>query len=58
MIELWIKQLREEEQDGECCSIFDNFYCRLTFSNRWIWRPNVEEGYTVKEAYNILTLSN
>ncbi|MCI22947.1 hypothetical protein A2U01_0044125, partial [Trifolium medium] len=23
-------------------------------SDKWIWRPNIKEGFTVKWAYNIL----
>jgi hypothetical protein len=50
---LWVW---EEEMLGECRRLLNNIYLHHSMSDRWIWQPDIGEGYTVCGAYQLLTL--
>ncbi|GAU22735.1 hypothetical protein TSUD_138600, partial [Trifolium subterraneum] len=54
---VWRRQLRgwEEESLRECQTLLFNISLQDQFSDRWQWRPDPIEGYTVRGAYQLLT---
>jgi hypothetical protein len=41
--------------DGECCLLLNTFIVHTDVSDRWQWLPDIGGGYTVSNAYQILT---
>ncbi|GAU42165.1 hypothetical protein TSUD_89640 [Trifolium subterraneum] len=54
---VWRRQLRawEEEMLGECQSLLLTISLQAHSSNRWIWQPDLDRGYTVRGVYQLLT---
>ncbi|CAJ2674421.1 unnamed protein product [Trifolium pratense] len=53
----WRRQLRawEEEMLGECQAFLLTISLQDHVSDRWQWRTDLEDGYTVRGAYQFLT---
>ncbi|GAU21182.1 hypothetical protein TSUD_10990 [Trifolium subterraneum] len=53
----WRRQLWawEEEELAECKALLLNVILQLNISDRWIWRHDIENGYSVMVAYALLT---
>ncbi|CAJ2669290.1 unnamed protein product [Trifolium pratense] len=53
----WRRQLRawEEEMLGECQAFLLTISLQDHVSDRWQWRVDMEDGYTVRGAYQLLT---
>ncbi|WJX94027.1 hypothetical protein P8452_75492 [Trifolium repens] len=53
----WRRQLRgwEEEELRECQSLLLTRYVQDQSSDRWLWQPEADKGYTVRGAYQLLT---
>ncbi|CAJ2644534.1 unnamed protein product [Trifolium pratense] len=53
----WRRQLRawEEEMLGECQAFLLTISLQDHVSDRWQWRADLEDGYTVRSAYQLLT---
>ena len=49
---LWVW---EEDMLEECRCLLNNIFLQHSVSDRWIWQPDIEEGYTVCGAYQLLT---
>ncbi|GAU10297.1 hypothetical protein TSUD_420400, partial [Trifolium subterraneum] len=54
---VWRRQLWawEEEMLGECQALLHNFVLQDQSFDVWHWRPDPIRGYSVREAYQILT---
>ncbi|CAJ2637850.1 unnamed protein product [Trifolium pratense] len=54
---VWRRQLRawEEELLGECQSLLLNIFLQAHSVDRWQWRPDLDTGYSVRGAYQLLT---
>ncbi|GAU25874.1 hypothetical protein TSUD_164150 [Trifolium subterraneum] len=54
---VWRRQLRawEEEMLGECQSLLLTISLQAHSSDRWIWQPDLDRGYTVCGVYQLLT---
>ncbi|KAK2370489.1 hypothetical protein QL285_083537 [Trifolium repens] len=55
---VWRRQLRgweEEEELRECQSLLLTISLQVQFPDRWQWQPDVDSGYTVRGAYQLLT---
>ena len=39
----------------ECRSLLNNIFLQHSVSDRWIWQPDIGEGYTICGAYQLLT---
>ncbi|GAU10877.1 hypothetical protein TSUD_425420, partial [Trifolium subterraneum] len=54
---VWRQPLRawEEEMLGECQTLLLTVSLQDQFSDRWQWRPDLDRGYTVRGAYQLLT---
>ncbi|CAJ2668646.1 unnamed protein product [Trifolium pratense] len=52
----WQRQLRawEEELLGECQSLLSNISLQALSLDRWQWYPDLDTGYTVRGAYQLL----
>ncbi|XP_045802968.1 uncharacterized protein LOC123896645 [Trifolium pratense] len=53
----WRRQLRawEEELLGECQAFLLTISLQDHVSDRWLWRTDLDDGYTVRDAYQLLT---
>ncbi|CAJ2627870.1 unnamed protein product [Trifolium pratense] len=53
----WRRQLRawEEEMLGECQAFLLTISLQDHVSDRWQWRADLDDGYTVRSAYQLLT---
>ncbi|GAU14317.1 hypothetical protein TSUD_308770 [Trifolium subterraneum] len=53
----WRRQLWvwEEEMLRECQTLLLNISLQVQSSDRWQWKPDPDEGYTVRGAYQFLT---
>ncbi|PNX58735.1 receptor-like protein kinase ANXUR2, partial [Trifolium pratense] len=53
----WRRQLRawEEEMLGECQAFLLTISLQDHVSDRWQWRADLDDGYTVRGAYQLLT---
>jgi len=40
---------------GECHLLLNTFVVQIDVSDRWQWLPDIMGGYTVRDAYQILT---
>ncbi|GAU28621.1 hypothetical protein TSUD_55650 [Trifolium subterraneum] len=45
----------EEELLGECQTLLFTISLQAHSLDRWLWRPDVDDGYTVRGAYQLLT---
>jgi hypothetical protein len=45
----------KEELLAECRLLLNNIVLQSNVSDRWIWKPDIVGGYTVREAYQLLT---
>ncbi|GAU37762.1 hypothetical protein TSUD_102790 [Trifolium subterraneum] len=54
---VWRQPLRawEEEMLEECQTLLLTVSLQDHFSDRWEWRPDLDSGYTVRGAYQLLT---
>jgi hypothetical protein len=54
---VWRRQLRgwEEEELRECQSLLLTVSLQVQFPDRWQWHPDIDSGYTVRGAYQLLT---
>ncbi|GAU10785.1 hypothetical protein TSUD_426140, partial [Trifolium subterraneum] len=54
---VWRRPLRawEEELLGECQTLLLTISLQAHSLDRWLWRPDVAGGYTVRGAYQLLT---
>jgi hypothetical protein len=54
---VWRRQLRgwEEEELRECQSLLLTVSLQVQFPDRWQWQPDIDSGYTVRGAYQLLT---
>ncbi|MCI71093.1 heat-shock protein, partial [Trifolium medium] len=44
-----------EEMLGECQTLLLHISLQDHFQDRWQWRPDLDRGYTVRGAYQLLT---
>ncbi|GAU15866.1 hypothetical protein TSUD_40870 [Trifolium subterraneum] len=53
----WRRQLWawEEELLAECRNLLLNVVLQPNFSDKWIWRHDIDNGYSVRDAYALLT---
>jgi hypothetical protein len=53
----WHKRLWawEEELLVECRGLLFDFVLHPTVADWWVWRPDLDSGYTVRGAYGLLT---
>jgi hypothetical protein len=51
--QLWVW---EEELSGECRNLLSNIVLQPNVDDHWMWRHDPGGGYTVRGAYNLLTL--
>jgi hypothetical protein len=52
VVDLWVW---EEELLGEFRSVLANFVLQPDIIDRWVWRYDPDDGYSVRGAYKILT---
>ncbi|CAJ2635537.1 unnamed protein product [Trifolium pratense] len=54
---VWRRQLRawEEEMLGECQDLLFTLSLKDHVSDRWQWQSDLDDGYTIRGAYQILT---
>ncbi|GAU11399.1 hypothetical protein TSUD_343900 [Trifolium subterraneum] len=54
---VWRRLLRawEEEMLGECQTLLLTISLQDHSLDRWLWQPDVDNGYTVRGAYQLLT---
>jgi hypothetical protein len=54
---VWRRQMRgwEEEELRECQSLLLTSVLQDQVSDRWLWQPDPDMGYTVRGAYELLT---
>ncbi|PNX74066.1 heat shock protein [Trifolium pratense] len=57
---VWRRQLWawEEELVGECHILLSKITLQDQVSGSWQWRPELEDGYTVRSAYQLLTFQD
>jgi hypothetical protein len=48
----------EEELWGECCGVLANVLLQVDPPDEWEWLPDINAGYSVSGAYQILTHQN
>jgi hypothetical protein len=55
---MWRRRLWawEEEMVEECRSLLNNVLLQSNVFDRWRWDPDTIDGYTVRGAYQILTI--
>jgi hypothetical protein len=52
----WRRQLWEEEEMlGECTSLLYDIVLQTNISDSWVWRHDIDGGYSVRGAYALLT---
>ncbi|GAU26650.1 hypothetical protein TSUD_102600 [Trifolium subterraneum] len=56
----WRRPLRawEEEMLGECQTLLLSLSLQENVLDRWRWHPDLDTGYTVRSAYQILTVQD
>ncbi|GAU37807.1 hypothetical protein TSUD_276240 [Trifolium subterraneum] len=54
---VWRRQLRawEDEMLGEFQTLLFTISLQAHSSDRWLWQPDLDRGYTVRSAYQLLT---
>ncbi|KAK2392229.1 hypothetical protein QL285_065609 [Trifolium repens] len=54
---VWQRQLWvwEEEMSGECQSLLLSITVKAQFPDVWRWQPDPDTGYSVRDAYQLLT---
>jgi hypothetical protein len=52
---LYILWAWEEEMLGKCQTLFHPVTLQVESPDRWQWRPDLVTGYSVRDAYHILT---
>jgi hypothetical protein len=45
----------EEEQLIDCARLLDNILLQDNVNDKWIWKHDLVEGYSVKGVYHIIT---
>ncbi|MCI36439.1 heat-shock protein, partial [Trifolium medium] len=40
---------------GECQTLLHNLFLQAQSSDTWLWKPDPVRGYTVRDAYQLLT---
>lgn len=45
----------EEYQIEGCSLLLDNIFLQKNVSDKWVWKLDLIDGYSVKGDYNILT---
>ncbi|RHN57728.1 hypothetical protein MtrunA17_Chr5g0443571 [Medicago truncatula] len=40
---------------AECRLLFDGVFVQANILDRWLWDPDIHDGYTVRGAYRILS---
>jgi len=48
----------EEDMLEECRQLLDSVILQTNTLDRWQWDPNIHDGYTVRGAYQILTIQD
>ncbi|GAU50875.1 hypothetical protein TSUD_88620 [Trifolium subterraneum] len=53
----WRRQLLawEEEKLAECRTLLLNVVLQPNISDKWVWRHDINNGYSVRDAYTFLT---
>jgi hypothetical protein len=48
----------EEEELEECRALLFNVSLQDFVSDRWVWLPDPDEGYSIRGSYHLLTTTN
>ncbi|MCI16054.1 YIPF1-like protein, partial [Trifolium medium] len=48
----------EEDLVVECCATLENNFLQVNITDSWKWQLDPYQGYSVKEAYHLLSKEN